>query len=217
MTLQTMRAQEARQRSLKNASYQVPQLCPGGTVVCLGAGPSLVREDAEYAHAKGATVIAVNHAYLFAPFAAALMASDGAWWINVKPKFEGLRYSLDPSAGRVPGVIVLKNTGTDGIETNRAGLRTCMNSGGAAVNLAVHFGAKRILLLGYDMAVDRKRTHFFGHHKFPLRDGSPYQSFRDCFKKQVQPLAQLGIDVANCSRHSVLQCFRRSTLEKELP
>ncbi len=186
--------QLARQR-LKSA-YKVPQLCAGGTVLCAASGPSLKREDVEYVYAKGVQVIAVNDAYLFAPFALALMASDSAWWIHKKPEFDGLRFSLDPGASRVKDVIVLKNTGSDGIETDPAGLRTGRNSGAAAVNLAVHFGAKRIILLGYDMDADRKKTHFFGNHKFPLRDGSPFELFRESFKRQVAPLQALGFQLA---------------------
>lgn len=215
VTLQQRLDHQARQR-LKNA-YKVPRLCPDGTVVCLGSGPSLLQEDVNWAHAKGATIIAVNDAYLYAPFAAALMASDGAWWVHKKPEFAGLRYSLDPTAARVPGVVVLKNTGCDGLELDPAGLKTGRNSGAAAVNLAVHFGAKRIILLGYDMDADKKRTHFFGHHKFPLRDGSPYELFRETFKRQVGPLRQLGIDIVNCSRKTALRCFRLAKLEEELP
>jgi hypothetical protein len=216
VTLQQRIDQQHRQR-LK-FSYKVPQLCPGGTVVCVGSGPSLLREDVAYAHEKGATIIAVNDAYLYAPFATALMASDGAWWIHKKPEFAGLRFSLDPQATRVQGVIVLKNTGSEGIELDPAGLRTGRNSGAAAVNLAVHFGAKRIILLGYDMDADSKRrSHFFGSHKFPLRDDSPFGLFRESFKYQVAPLQQLGIRIVNCSRRTALKCFPCRPLEQELP
>jgi hypothetical protein len=215
VTLQQRIDQQARQR-LKVA-YKVPQLFPGATIVCVGSGPSLLKADVEYAHEKGAKIIAVNDAYLYAPFAVALMASDGAWWIHKKPEFAGLRYSLDPSAARIDGVQVLKNTGTDGIELDPAGLKTGRNSGAAAVNLAVHFGAKRILLLGYDMDADKHRSHFFGSHKFPLRDGSPFQLFRETFKHQVGPLAQLGIEIVNCSRRTALKCFPCRPLAQELP
>lgn len=215
VTLQQRLDKEHRQR-LK-FTYSVPRLCEGGTVVCCGSGPSLLQADVEYAHQKGATVVAVNDAYLFAPFAAALMASDGAWWIHKRPQFDGLRFSLDPQASRVQGVVVLKNTGTHGIELNPGGLKTGRNSGAAAVNLAVHFGAKRILLLGYDMDADKRRSHFFGSHKFPLRDGSPFDLFRESFKHQVEPLQQLGIQIVNCSRRTALKCFPCRSLEEELP
>lgn len=215
VTLQQRLNKEARTKI--KFTYQVPRLCEGGTVVCCASGPSLLREDVEYANAKGATVIAVNDAYVYAPFAAALMASDGAWWIHKRPEFAGLRFSLDPQAARIQGVVVLKNTGTEGIELNPGGLKTGRNSGAAAVNLAVHFGAKRILLLGYDMDADKRRSHFFGSHKFPLRDGSPFELFREAFKHQVAPLQQLGIEVVNCSRRTALKCFPCRPLEQELP
>lgn len=215
VTLQQRIDHQNRQK-LKT-SYKVPQLCPGGTVVCVGSGPSLLREDVAYAHEKGASIIAVNDAYLYAPFAVALMASDAAWWIHKHPEFAGLRFSLDPSASRVQGVIVLKNTGIDGIELDPAGLKTGRNSGAAAVNLAVHFGAKRIILIGYDMDADSKRrSHFFGSHKFPLRDNSPFGLFREAFKHQVAPLQQLGIRIVNCSRRTALKCFPCRPLEEEL-
>jgi hypothetical protein len=215
VTLQ--RRLDLQHRDRLRTAYKVPALFPGATFVCVGSGPSLLQADVEYAHAKGAKIIAVNDAYLFAPFAVALMASDGAWWIHKKPEFAGLRFALDPAAARVAGVTVLKNTGTDGIELDPAGLKTGRNSGAAAVNLAVHLGAKRILLLGYDMDADKKRSHFFGHHKFPLRDGSPYQLFRETFKHQVGPLSQLGIEIVNCSRRTALKCFPCRPLEQELP
>ena len=206
----------ARVRHRLASAYKEPKLLPGGTVVCLGCGPSLQQADVDFAQEKGAAIIAVNDAYQLAPFAAALMASDGAWWIHKKPAFAGLRFALDPAASRVKDVIVLKNTGTDGIETDPAGLRTGRNSGAAAVNLAVHFGAARIVLLGYDMGVSGKKTHFFGHHKFPLRDGSPYELFRESFKRQVEPLRQLGVEVVNCSRQTALTCFPARPLEQAL-
>lgn len=228
-TLQQVRDAQLRQR--QRSSCTVSRLCPGGTVVCLGAGPSLHQEDVDYAHAKGATIIAVNDAYRLAPFATALMASDGAWWIHKKPEFAGLRFSLDPAAARVPGVKVLRRTGEDGIETDPSALRTGRNSGAAAVNLAVHFlltgtheagalsAGGRIILLGYDMAAPGggKPTHFFGSHKFPLRNSSPYEMFREQFKKQVDPLKHLGIQIVNCSRQSALTCFPRRPLAEELP
>lgn len=203
----------------KQPPYVVPKLCPGGTVVCCASGPSLVREDVEYAHAKGATIVAVNDAYLYAPFAVALMASDAAWWIHKKPDFTGLRFSLDQNAKRVEGVICLQRTGDAGLELEPIGLRSGRNSGAAAINLAVHFGAARILLLGYDMSAPRgeKHSHFFGQHKFPLRGGNPYGMFRDMIGQMVGPLKKAGVEVVNCSRHTELKCFPRQPLHEALP
>jgi hypothetical protein len=220
----TLRSHQLHQKASARPLYSIPELCPGGTVVCCASGPSLLREDVEYAHSKGATIIAVNDAYLFAPFAVALMASDAAWWIHKKPEFAGLRFSLDANANRVEGVILLRRTGESGIERDPTGLRSGRNSGAAAINLAAHFlgrGAAggRILLLGYDMSTPRgeKHSHFFGAHKFPLRGGSPYPLFRQMIGEMAKELKAMSIDVVNCSRHSELTCFPKRPLAEALP
>jgi len=198
---------------------RAPRLCDGGTVVCLGCGPSLSRADVAYCRER-ATVIAVNDAYRLAPWADALMASDSAWWAHHRgvPEFVGLKVSLEKHAA-CWGVTVLENTGHDGIELAPTGLRDGRNSGYAAVNLAVHLGAKTIVLLGYDMdAPDGEaRSHWFGAHPSPLRGGSPYALFREHFATCIEPLEQLGVRLVNASRWSALTCVPRQPLEGALP
>jgi len=197
---------------------RVPALCPGGTVVCLGGGPSLTVEDVDYCRGK-ATVIAVNDAYRLAPWADALIASDAAWWSHYKgvPGFAGMKVCVQPGADRWPGVMVLRNTGPSGLETDPTGLRTGRNTGAAAINLAVHFGAARVLLLGYDMeAKDERHSHWFGPHPRGLRGGSPYPLFRQMFAAMVQPLKAAGVVVINCSRQTALACFPRRPLREVL-
>lgn len=197
---------------------RVPALCPGGTVVCLGGGPSLCQADVDYCRGK-ATVIAVNDAWRLAPWAHALIASDAAWWSHYKgvPAYSGLKFCLESSAAKWPGIQVLRNTGHEGIETEPTGVKTGRNTGAAAINLAVHFGASRVLLLGYDMeAKDERRSHWFGAHPQGLRGGSPYALFRQMFGTMVGPLKQLGVEVINCSRETALTCFPRQPLREVL-
>jgi hypothetical protein len=111
-------------------------------------------------------------------------------------------------------VQVLQNTGTDGLELAPTGLRTGINSGYQALNLAVHLGADRILLLGYDMGPDGTRDHWFGEH--PDCQPSPYAQMREYFETLVAPLAELGISVINCSRRTALTAFPCVPLEQEL-
>ena len=197
---------------------QLPQ-CRFGTVVCVASGPSLAAEDVEFVRGK-ATVIAINDAVQLAPWADVLYSSDPGWWQKYKwmRDFAGVRVMVDPirshkpSAQTVDGVVVLKNTGKDGVEFSPDGLRTQINSGGAAINLAVHLGAKRIVLLGYDMGPSGKRYHF--------HDDKPTYSAYDVFIKNIgtmaAPLAEAGIEVLNCSRQTKLQCFPRVALTEAL-
>ena len=197
----------------------VPRLFPGETFVCLGGGPSLTQADVLATWGQ-AHAIAVNDAYRLAPWAVALMASDAKWWRYHEPRLEGFsgyRYCLEDTGGLPDSVTLLRNTGKDGLETDPTGLRTGGNSGAAAINLAVHFGAARILLLGYDMGADRRRAHWFGDHPPELkRARSPFHSFMARMATQVAPLRALGVEVLNCSRRTALECFPRVRLEDAL-
>jgi len=84
------------------------------------------------------------------------------------------------------------------------------NSGFAAVNLAVHYGAAHIILLGYDMQARKGVSHFFGEH--PNKQQSPYPMFRQRFESLVKPLKKIGVTVTNCSRHSALTAFPTADL-----
>lgn len=196
---------------------KVARLFPNATVVCLASGPSLTTEDVEYCRGK-APVIAVNDTHRMAPFADVLYACDAKWWEHHRgvPGFYGLKFALQSPAGRWPGVTVLKNDGVTGLAAEPSALCTGKNSGYQAINLAVHLGARRIVLLGYDMQSTGGKTHWFGDHPRALQQTAPYRMFLSMFDTIVQPLAALGITVLNCTRQTALKCFPRVSLEEAL-
>ena len=198
----------------------VPRAWPGATVVCIATGPSLTAEDVEYVRGK-ARAIAVNNAYTLAPWADVLYGCDAQWWHwhQGVTTFAGAKWSLDHSAwhtyrARYADVALLQKTGANGLEHSPTGLRSGRNSGYQAINLAVHYGAARIVLLGYDMQPSGGRSHFFGEH--PNGSKSPYHHFRAAFETLVKPLEKKGIDVVNCTRRSALTAFRQAPLRDVL-
>lgn len=198
----------------------VPKLWPGSTIVCIGGGQSLVAEDVDVC--RGQHVIAVNDAYRLAPWADVLYAADAKWWkwqyrdrpdeINA---YTGLRYSLNPDATKYPNVQVLKRTGSAGLELRAWGLRTGENGGYQAINLAVHLGAVRVLLLGYDMQITGGQQHWFGKHD-SSPSPSPYSMFRKKFDTLPEPLRVAGVTVINCSRETALTTFPRQSIREAL-
>lgn len=186
----------------------VPRRYPDSTVVCIGGGPSLTAEDVAYCQGK-AVVVAINDAYRLAPWAEVLYGCDEQWWQwhQGAPSFTGLKYTLHRRAAqRWPDVQLLRNTGQEGLELDASGLRTGRHGGYQAINVAVHLGAKRIVLLGYDLsAPDEGPDHWFGSH--PNRVRSPYTTFLQAFGSIVEPLHRLGIAVMNCTRRTALTCF----------
>lgn len=85
------------------------------------------------------------------------------------------------------------------------------NSGFQALALALHFGASRVVLLGYDMQLGASgATHWHGDHK---RLGNP---LKDRMPKWCRDFAEIPFStrqrVVNASRVSALKCFKRAGL-----
>ncbi len=208
-----MVATAQRQASVVYAS--VPRLFPGETIVCLGTGPSLCAEDVEACRGR-ARVIAIKDAIQLAPWADVLYAAgaDGSRWYQIHGDaltFAGLRYTLDPAAQ--PWAEVLRHTGFTGLELDPSGLRTGKNSGYQAINLAVHLGAARIVLLGFDLKPNAKGLdHFFG----PRVTKPPYADCLPLFETLVDPLRAAGVSIVNASRVTKITCFDRASIAEAL-
>lgn len=84
-------------------------------------------------------------------------------------------------------------------------IHTGSNSGYAAVNVAYHLKAKRILLLGYDMKVQGDKRHFFGAHPPGMEVDSNYASFMTKFAT-INP-ADYGLEIWNVTRDTAMTCF----------
>jgi len=93
-----------------------------------------------------------------------------------------------------------------------------MNSGYQALNLAIHFGARKIILLGYDMQCGPNgQTHWFGSHPGALEKGAGlYPRFVQNFRTTLPDLERNGITVVNCSRSTALDCFPKIPLVEAL-
>lgn len=181
----------------------------------LATGPSLTQADVDLCRGQ-VRVMAINDAHRLAPWADVLYSSDRQWWPHYKgvPTFAGRKFGIGSAVGKAnpfahyPDIAVLKNTGYTGLELEPTGLRNGQNSGYAAVNLAVHFGVSRILLLGYNMSYPGGKAHFFGNHPPGLTQHEGlYVSFRRAFESLVEPLRTLGVEVVNCTPNTSLSAF----------
>lgn len=145
--------------------WEIPRIWTGETVVCIGGGPSLTLEQIDMVYRVNSNVIAINDAYRMAPWADILYGCDAMWWRwhDGVPGFKGIKVALIGSKdgqgyeGKWADIMYddirpLAYNGIDGLEIKDPRyLRTGRNSGYQAINLAVQLGAKRIILIGYDM------------------------------------------------------------------
>jgi hypothetical protein len=190
---------------------------PEATIVCVGSGPTLTADDLAYVRGR-APVVAVNDAIRLAPWADVLYSSDRGWWrhyARTVPDFAGLCVGVGWKMGdaspiaHLPAVQVLTHTGWEGLELAPTGLRTGGHSGYAAINLAVHLGARRIVLVGYTGGPVAGRTHFFGRHPAGLAESSTenYAAFQRAYLTLVRPLSAAGVIVVNATPRSWITAF----------
>ena len=198
---------------------------PDATIICVASGPTLTVEDVAYLRGR-APVVAVNDAIRLAPWAEVLYSSDRGWWryYDGVPDFAGLKVGIGWKAGdaspiyRLPSVQVLAHTGAEGLELAPTGLRSGGHSGYAAINLAVHLGARRIVLLGYTCGPAHGRSHFFGRHPSGLPESTDqhYATFRRAYATLVEPLAAAGVSVVNATPRSWITAFPCAPLSAAL-
>jgi hypothetical protein len=188
----------------------------GDTIYIVGGGTSLKGFD--FNQLKDKTVIAVNKAFLHIPFAQVLYWSDTRffeWHSKEMEFFKGIKVTCRPQPKR-SDVINLLNTGKTGLETMSYGLRDGGNSGYAAINLAYHLGAKKIVLLGFDMQTNGKETHWHDGYVSTADTGTMERLMIPNFDSLVEPLEKRKIKVYNASPNSKLTCFQKITIEEAL-
>jgi len=195
---------------------------------CVASGPSLTLEDVEALQGR-ARVLAVNDSYRMAPWADALYAADLKWWhvhhAKAAPDFDGRMYTIDPGDANNPfigrqlyGLKVWRQDRADRAQTGLSQVPGVLRLGGLsgyqAINAAYLWGAKVILLLGYDMQVTRGQLHWFGNHPAGLANTDDYGKRIKHFAT-IEP-AKYGIEIVNCSRETALNCFPRLPIDEAL-
>ena len=189
----------------------VPRLWPESTIVCIGSGPSLIAADVYLAKTAPVRTLAINTAYQWVPSPDVLVGADAKWW-GWHPDavaLPSLKFSLQQTP--YPQVIPLTWTTGDGIDLDPTRVRGGGHSGYAAINVAVHLGARTIVLLGYDLAPN---AHGDDHCHAPHPDGShlQYAHRREIYRTLLAPLADRGIRIVNASRETTVPEIPRLSL-----
>lgn len=195
----------------------------GQTVFIVGGGPSI--KDIDLSLLSDKLVIAVNAAaYDFInPPPTAILWGDMNWSDNnhdfllnslCKFKFTSKRYLRKSKIGPF-GEYILQLTSGHGIDTNPENIKG-NNSGAQALNLCINMGAKRIVLLGFDMKYIGSKSHYHDRHTTPVISDSYKDLFIPCLEKMSEDIItkKIEVDIINCSLVSDLDCFVKKPFDE---
>lgn len=203
--------------------WRVPAEWAGETAFILGGGESLKGFDAERLRGQG-RVVAINEAGLtLCPWADVLFFADGlnrwlGWNQGRLPLFRGgrivTRAKVPASIAELHGLHVLKHLPAPAAALSRRPEAVAGFCGGSsAINLAFLFGARRIVLLGFDMA----GGNFHDRHKLPNARPDFFRSqFIPALERMAPELAAEGCRVINATPETALDCFEKMDLEEVL-
>lgn len=189
----------------------VEPIFKGEDVFIVAGGPSLTNFD--FNRLRGKNVIAINKAIFYVPidkYKTISYFSDYRfmeWYKQDLIKIDCKKYTIGL---RIPKeiAITLKNSGKTGLDLRNGYVKHGGNSGYAAINLALHLGVNRIILLGYDMQKVGNETHFHGGYSDKndriKANNELYKKFAEPFASITETLREQHIEIYNTSMQSAL-------------
>lgn len=173
-------------------------------------------DDCAYLKKNADEIIAINDTWRMVS-ADHLYAADAHWWCyhlaDLNCGFTGKRWSCETRGNtnwsnrdaEACGVTLLDALiGAEGLSRDPGAVVTGGNSGYQAINLALHLGATRIILLGFDMQWTGGKSHWFGDHPQGLNNADPSR-YIPAFRT-IKP-EEYGLEIINCSRSTALDAF----------
>lgn len=225
--------------------WKIPKIWEGQTAYILGGGASVVSQFgipddvveavrsgempmsvySQYMEAlKSKNVIGVNAAFKLGSWMDFIYFMDKDFMltnrvalanypkktVSTLPYTEGEDWCLTVKGNTINGICAMPNT----IAYNH-------NAGAGAINLAYHLGAKRIVLIGFDMKVVSGMQHFHGDYINSELVRTPEHEMGFSKHLQVFPAIKndaelLGIEIINTSLESALNEFEKIPLERLL-
>ena len=190
----------------------------------IGGGPSLLKYLPDTSVLKNKDVIVTNNAYKLFPDAMVLHFADKAWYEwHTKPKHDFLNKfsgTITTCALAQKGFwdksrifCFFKGDTKGGISKDTDKLNG-NNAGHQAINIAVHLGYKKIVLIGFDLDASNRKTHWHNEHERPTNVGNYEFSMIPGFEKIVPYQKELDFKIYNINKESKLKCFEFADLQE---
>ena len=227
-------------------TWNVPRIWEGGECYILGGGPSLTKQfnipdeivkrvlngespsiySPYLSRLHDKHVIGINKAYMI-----------GDWMDFIF--FGDTNFHLQNKAGlaKYPGQVVTccsnvihgqngykrlqrDKANTHGISTRKGHVSWNCNSGAAAISLAVHLGVKRIILIGFDMALDNGNQHWhklYGKTRAERQVQRTFDRHLRGFPRIAKDARKLGVEILNANPDSKIDSFSKVNLMDVCP
>ena len=217
------------------------------TGVLIATGPSLSESQLSMirdAHtADRCRVFTINNTYQVYPETDVHLSCDGPWWrwywndpVLRKMSEYVEMWTWYPDFAEEFGINYIKAIVEDGLSYDPGIVHINHGSGPMMMNLAMHYGINKLVLVGHDMkfAEDYKPAkcdpgstprHYFGEYPKPLQHWPSVKVRQGVLDGLIEAYTKinaqivrdkLSIDVVNCTPDSALTMFRQSDLEKEI-
>ena len=230
-------------------NWQVPRMWEDGDVWIIGGGPSVPKQFdvpdeiiqdviagnsppsvyspyMESIHNKHC--IGINAAYLLGEWIDIVFFGDKGFFLQHQAQlaaFPGLKVSPISLAN---DLFWVKWTPRDnkhgrGISPSPYMVSWNGNSGAAAISTAVHTGAKRIILLGFDMTLgEQNNQHWHDvYNRGPVKTEKrmrrlPFHRHLRGFKEIAVDAKQMGVEILNACPHSMIEEFPKFSVKELL-
>jgi hypothetical protein len=229
-------------------SWVVPKIWENGDVWILGGGPSVTKQfgipdsivkavidkkafpNAYSPYMEGIHnkhVIGINVAYLIGDWIDMIYFGDHGFFnnhIEGLANFPGLKISSHPQIEKVPWVKFIPRDLSKrwGISKNPNQIIWNGNSGGAAISIAANTGAKRIILVGFDMKLDDTTSMRHWHDLYnngpesATKNKLPFEKHKKGFKQIIWDARARGIEILNASPDSAITELPKVTVKELL-
>jgi len=225
-------------------SWIVPRIWQGGDAWIIGGGPSITRQfeipdevvakvlrkelpissyEAYLGAIRHKHTIGVNIAFLLGDWIDFAFFGDKGFllkWQNDLKQFPKPKVSCNPVATKYSWIKFLDKDRNKnfGISNKPGRVSWNNNSGAAAINFAVHLGAKRIFLLGFDMQLVDNHQHW--HSQYHVGKSKPKSLPFDMHLRAFPDIAtdakKMGIEIINVSPDSRINVFPKVSLKEAL-
>lgn len=230
--------------------WKAPKIWDGADVWIIGGGPSVassfgIPDQLVYDVRTGAKTMKAFSPYMESIHDKCIIGINVAYrlgdWVNLmfcgdKPfilknerdfkEFSGIKVSCHSFANK-PERHWMKYVEKDnrkpyGITENPFKVSWNLNSGAAAISLARNLGAKRVILLGFDMNLNNKQQHFHDEYRRGLilsdkqKRGLPFDRHLKGFPIIKKDADRLGLEILNTSLNSTITCFEKVSIKELL-